>query len=126
MLTHPSWKVARFTDRTLSQVDVRRIPRDLDEVFKEFFFRIDSGGGGAMSHAHAANVARVPGISGAHVRRSPLEEQHARAAVAGAHRRAQRSVAPSDHKDVNRRFFCEGRDLVYPQPIESHIFLMIA
>jgi hypothetical protein len=70
-----------------------------------------------MSRSHAANVAGVPGISRSHVLWRSFQQQHARAALAGSHRRAQRRISAANDKDVKRRFFCEGRELVYVHAI---------
>lgn len=66
-----------------------------------------------MSRAHTANVAGVPGISRSHVLWRSFQQQHARAALPGSHRRAQRCVSAPDHKDVKYGFFCAGKVLRY-------------
>ena len=113
MFTHPLRKFPRFTDRPLSQIHVRRAASDLNQVFEEFLFGIDSGGPRLTSRAHAANVARVPSIARSHVLWRSFQQQYARAALAGSDRRAQRCVSAPDHKDVKYRFFCVGKTLRY-------------
>jgi hypothetical protein len=66
-----------------------------------------------MSRAHAANIAGVPGISRSHVLWSSFQQQYARAALPGSHRRAQRCISASDHKDVKCGLFCAGKVLRY-------------
>ena len=42
-----------------------------------------------------------------------FQQQYARAALPGSHRRTQSCVPASDHKDVKFGFFCAGRLLRY-------------
>lgn len=100
MLAHPLWKLARFANGEFREVHVRGATSYLDEVIKNFVFRIRTRKELVRMRVGAPDISCVPRVSTAHALRSALNHDDAGDAMTRRNCRANRGITATDHDDI--------------------------
>ena len=105
VLAHPVAAGRRGADREARELFVGDAAGDLEQVLPEFLFRIGVHEDILRCLVHAAEVARVLRIAAAPFAWRGFEQHDAGTGFACHQRRAQRSVAATDHQHIHHRYW---------------------